>query len=72
MKDESLIEEMRTALRNDQDRAEARRQTASRGGPAGSVDVIPTKSEAMPQTEATPHTVRSHLGRLFGRRRSAI
>jgi hypothetical protein len=72
MKDESLIEEMRAAIRNDQDRAQARRQTAPRDSAGGSVEVGPTKSEAILQTEAIPQTFRSHLGRLFGRGRSAI
>ena len=71
MKDESLIEEMRAALRNDRDRAEARGQAARRGD-AGSLGEIPTKGGAIPQTEAMPQTLRSHLGRLFGRGRSPI
>jgi len=66
MKEESLIEEMRAALRSDQDRAEARRRAARLGCVAGSVGVIPTKSQA------TAQTLRSRLGRLVGRGRSAI
>jgi hypothetical protein len=65
MKDESLIGEMRAALRSDQDRAEARRRAARLGYLAGSADVIPTKSTT------TAQTLRSRLGRLVGRGRSA-
>jgi hypothetical protein len=66
MKEESLIEEMRTALRNDQERGEARRRAARLGSIGGSVSVTPTKSQA------TTQTLRSRLGRLVGRGRSAI
>jgi hypothetical protein len=65
MKDESLIDEMRAALRTDQNRAEARRRAARLACVAGSVDGLPTKSQAPAQT------LRSRLGRLLGRGRSA-
>jgi hypothetical protein len=65
MKDESLIEEMRVALRDDQDRAKARR--------AARLDCITSPVDVIPTTGLVPApTLRSRLGRLVGRGRSTI
>jgi hypothetical protein len=66
IKDESLIEEMRAALRGDQDRAEVKRAAAGPAGVGGSVSVAATGSQA------TARTLRSRLAQFVCRHRPAI
>ena len=57
MKDESLIEEMRLALRDDQERAKARR--------AARLDSVASPAETAPAVTQPPApTLRNRLGRL--------
>jgi hypothetical protein len=65
MKDESLIEEMRAALRSDQGQAGARRRAAQLGFTPGSEDVTPAASDVEPSTLST------RLRRLLRRGTSA-
>ena len=63
IKDESLIEEMRAAIRGDHDRAELKRDAARTAGIADAV--APAKSQA------TAPTGRSRLARFVSRARRA-
>jgi len=63
IKDESLIEEMRAAIRGDHDRAELKRGATRAAGIADSV--------AATQSQATARTLRSRLARFVNRGRPA-